>query len=268
MNGDLERGRAGRGDPAQAPAPLPASAADHERLCIQPRILAAGSLEVLPERFPPYLRQAGMRVALAQDQTALLAALDHHPSLVLLDLDTFGEDGLDVMRRLRARYDGALILVTAHRRHLADRILGLEMGADDYLVSPIDLRELTARIRTILRRRSLALRSAGASGTRLRFGVWDLDSATRLLRQDGQAPVRLTRGEFAMLTAFLQAPQKVLSRTDLLHATRTQADLFDRSIDTRVRRLRRKLEGGRLDHAVIATVHGVGYAFRAEIEPV
>ncbi|WP_454719045.1 winged helix-turn-helix domain-containing protein [Caulobacter segnis] len=185
----------------------------------------------------------------------------------MLDLDTIGEHGLDVMRRLQGRYDGALILVTALRRHLADRILWLEMGADDDLVSPIDLRELTARILTILRRRSLARGPAGASCKRLRFGVWDLDGAARLLRQDGQAPVRLTRGELAMLTAFLQAPQTVLSRTDLLRATHGHADLFDRSIDTRVRRLRRKLQRGLPGHEVIATIHGVGYAFRAQVEP-
>lgn len=268
MSGDRNRPRQGRRD-ASGPSVSPQTfAAGHELLCIQPRVLAAGGLEVLPERFAAYLRQAGMRVALAQDQIALLAALDNRPSLVVLNLDTFAEDGLDIMRRLRARYDGPLILVTAHRRHLADLILGLELGADDYLASPIDLRELTARIRTILRRRGLARGATGASCTRLRFGAWDLDGATRPLHQDGQAPVQLTRGEFAMLTAFLQAPQKVLTRGDLLHATRGHADLFDRSIDTRVRRLRRKLQRGLPGPEVIATIHGVGYAFRAQVEPI
>lgn len=268
MSGARDRTRKGRRDVARASVSPKAFAADCGLLCVQPRVLAAGGLEALPERFATHLRRAGMRVALAPNQTALLAALDNRPSLVVLDIDTFGEDGLDVMRRLRARYDGALILVTAHRQHLADRILGLEMGADDYLTSPIDPRELAARIRTILRRRSLARGAVGASCTRLRFGAWDLDGATRLLHQDGQAPVRLTRGEFAMLTAFLQAPQKVLSRGDLLHATRGHADLLDRSIDTRVRRLRRKLQRGLAGHEVIATIHGVGYAFRAEVEPI
>jgi DNA-binding response OmpR family regulator len=210
-----------------------------------------------------------MRVALALDQAALSEALDDHPSLVVLNIDGLGEDGLDVMRRLREGYEGALILVTAQRRHLADCILALEMGADDYLVSPIDLRELTARIRTILRRRSLARRSMEPQAcSRLRFGVWDLDGATRLLRRHGQAPVRLTRGEFALLAAFLQAPQQVLSRDDLLRATRAGHDLLDRSIDTQVRRLRRKLQSGCQDHDVIATIYGVGYAFKAEIEPI
>jgi two-component system, OmpR family, response regulator len=230
--------------------------------------LAAGTLEALPEPFVLHLREAGMRVAIARDQTAMFAALDPRPSLVVLDLDKLGEDGLDVMRRLRAGYDGALILVTAQRRDLADCVLGLEMGADDYLVSPIDLRELTARIRTILRRRSLARRLIeGAAFTRLRFGAWDLDGATRLLRQDGEAPVRLTRREFDLLSAFLRAPRKVLSREDLLRATGAPGDLFDRAIDTQIRRLRGKLRSGRQGRAVIETVRGVGYALQAEVEP-
>jgi len=242
-------------------------ATDHGRLCVRPRILAVGALEVLPQRFAQHLRRTGLQVAVAQDQVAMFTALNTRPSLVVLDLDKLNEDGLDVMRRLRTKYDGALILVTAQRRDLADRILGLELGADDYLVSPIDLRELTARIRTILRRRSLAQRFMEGGGfTRLRFGAWDLDGATRLLRQDGQAPVRLTPGEFALLTAFLRAPQKVLSRADLLHATSARADLFDRSIDSQIRRLRNKLQRNGRGGVVIETVRGVGYAFRAEVE--
>ncbi|WP_404979787.1 winged helix-turn-helix domain-containing protein [Caulobacter segnis] len=98
-------------------------------------------------------------------------------------------------------------------------------------------------------------------------GTWDLDGATRLLRQDGQAPVRLTRREFDLLSAFLRAPRKVLSREDLLRATGAPADLFDRAIDTQIRRLRGKLRSGRQGRAVIETVRGVGYAFQAEEEP-
>lgn len=141
------------------------------------------------------------------------------------------------------------------------------MGADDYLISPIDLRELMARIRTILRRRSLARHLIEGAFTRLRFGAWDLDDATRLLRQDGQAPVRLTRREFDLLSAFLRAPRKVLSREDLLRVTGAPGDLFDRAIDTQIRRLRGKLRSGRQGRAVIETVRGVGYAFQAEVEP-
>lgn len=239
-----------------------------EPLLVKPCILLAGRREALPARLTSYLAKRAMQVAHAPDQAALFAALSDRPSLILMNSESLGGDVMDILRRLRARYGGGLILVSDRHRQLTDCVLALEMGADDYLVGPLDLRELTARIRNILRRRGLAqCGQEQQTAADLRFGVWELDGATQLLKRQGRSPVRLTRTEFTLLGAFLQSPQQVLTRQDLLRATRGHPDLFDRTVDSQVRRLRLKLQGGRHGRDVIATVRGVGYVFNAQIAP-
>jgi two-component system OmpR family response regulator len=163
-----------------------------------------------------------------------------------------------------------VIIITGHRRDDIDRIVGLELGADDYLTKPFNLRELLARVRAVLRR-SDSGRAAPApepEGGRFRFSGWQLDPRTRRLTDPAGAPVALTKGEYALLLAFLDAPQRPLSREHLLQATRMHEDVFDRSIDVQILRLRRKLERDPSAPRVIQTERGVGYVFAVPVERV
>jgi DNA-binding response OmpR family regulator len=146
--------------------------------------------------------------------------------------------------------------------------MGLELGADDYLARPVGLRELLARIRAVLRRRTWAAGDARerASHGRCRFGGWELDRRTRRLTDPDGNPVGLSKGQYAMLNAFLDAPQRPLSREHLLQATRVHEDVFDRSIDVQVLRLRRKLRSDADASEIIRTERGVGYVFARPVE--
>jgi DNA-binding response OmpR family regulator len=146
--------------------------------------------------------------------------------------------------------------------------VGLELGADDYITKPFGLRELLARIRAVLRRQELG-RAASHRETdhgRFGFGGWQLDRRTRRLTDPNGAPVALTKGEYTLLTAFLDAPQRPLSREHLLQATRIHEDVFDRSIDVQILRLRRKLEADSSAPRIIRTERGVGYVFVLPVE--
>jgi DNA-binding response OmpR family regulator len=189
-------------------------------------------------------------------------------NLVILDLRLGREDGLDLLREIRSSSDVPVIIITGHSRDDIDRIVGLELGADDYLTKPFNLRELLARVRAILRRFD-AGRAAPArdpKGGRFRFCGWQLDSRTRRLTDPAGGPVPLTKGEYALLMAFIDAPQRPLSREHLLQATRVHEDVFDRSIDVQILRLRRKLEQDPSAPRVIQTERGVGYVFAVPIE--
>jgi two-component system OmpR family response regulator len=181
------------------------------------------------------------------------------PDLVLLDLKLDKEDGLDLLRDLRSRSDVPIIIMTGHRRDEIDRVVGLELGADDYLSKPFGLRELLARIRAVLRRHEFGRNDAddqtsGGYG----FAGWKLDlKAHRLTGKEGE-PVQLTKGEYALLVAFLSAPGRALTREHLLQATRVHEDVFDRSIDVQVLRLRRKLELDPTSPRIIQTERGIG----------
>lgn len=205
--------------------------------------------------------------ASGRDEVAgLLAARE--PDLVILDLRLGQEDGLDLLREIRSRSDVPVIIITGHRRDEIDRVVGLELGADDYITKPFGLRELLARIRAVLRRREagqIAARRAPERG-RYRFGAWQFDRRTRRLTNSSGAPVALTKGEYALLIAFLDAPQRPLSREHLLQATRVHEDVFDRSIDVQVLRLRRKLETDTSSPQFILTERGVGYVFAVPVE--
>jgi two-component system, OmpR family, response regulator len=188
--------------------------------------------------------------------------------LVILDLRLGEEDGLDLLREIRASSDVPVIIITGHRRDEIDRVVGLELGADDYLTKPFNLRELLARVRAVLRRfdagRSAPAREPGRG--RWRFSGWQLDRRTRRLTDPDGAPVALTKGEYALLIAFLDAPQRPLSREHLLQATRVHEDVFDRSIDVQILRLRRKLERDPSAPRMIQTERGVGYVFAVPVE--
>ena len=212
-----------------------------------------------------YLGEHDIRAISAsrRDEVAGLLAREE-PNLVILDLRLGQEDGLDLLREIRSHSDVPVIITTGHRRDEIDRVVGLELGADDYITKPFGLRELLARIRAVLRRRAAVQRDQERG--RCRFGGWQLDRRIRRLTDSSGIPVALTKGEYALLLAFLDAPQRPLSREHLLQATRIHEDVFDRSIDVQVLRLRRKLETDPNAPRVILTERGVGYVFALPVE--
>jgi two-component system OmpR family response regulator len=191
------------------------------------------------------------------------------PGLIILDLRLGQDDGLDLLREIRSRSDVPVIITTGHRPDEIDRIVGLELGADDYIVKPFSLRELLARVRAVLRRQETgrAARTRDPESGGYRFDGWQLERRGRRLIAPDATPVLLSKGEYALLLAFLEAPQRPLSREYLLQATRVHEDIFDRSIDVQVLRLRRKLEIDPSAPRVIRTERGVGYVFALSVEP-
>ena len=186
--------------------------------------------------------------------------------LLLLDVRLTDADGLDLVRELRMKSALPIIVMSGHRRDEVDRILGLELGADDYITKPFAMRELLARIRAVLRRVDAAPPTHGKSRARYRFG-WELALRTRRLTAPTGEDVTLTKGEFSLLAAFVASPQQVLSREQLLTASRVhEQEVFDRSIDVQILRLRRKLEEDPSRPQLIRTERGVGYLFTATVE--
>jgi DNA-binding response OmpR family regulator len=176
-------------------------------------------------------------------------------------------DGLDRLRSIRSKSD-IPVIITGHSPDEIDRIISLELGADDYIVRPSP-RELLARTRAILRRREMAraARTRDSEGGGYRFNGWRLERRGRSLVDPHEAPVWLSKGEYALLLAFLEAPERPLTREHLLQATRVHEDIFDRSIDVQILRLRRKLEVDPSAPRVIQTERGVGYVFALPVEP-
>jgi two-component system, OmpR family, response regulator len=217
-----------------------------------------------------YFGRNNMRaVSASQRQEVMRQFAVGEPSVVILDLRLGQEDGLDLLREIRTHSDVPVIITTGHRRDEIDRVVGLELGADDYVTKPFGLRELLARIRAVLRRREtgrIAAQREAEQGC-YRFGGWELDRRARRLTNPSGAPVALTKGEYALLIAFLDAPQRPLSREHLLQATRVHEDVFDRSIDVQILRLRRKLETDAGMPRIIQTERGVGYVFTLSVEP-
>jgi two-component system, OmpR family, response regulator len=233
------------------------------------RILLVDDDPAMRQLVADYLEDHNMRIYCAcrrQEMTRLLASSD--PDLVILDLQLGQEDGLDLLREIRSSSDIPVIITTGHRRDEIDRVVGLELGADDYLTKPFGLRELLARIRAVLRRRQAAQTGLPRDGERgrYRFGGWQLDRRARRLTDPKGTPVALTKGEYALLIAFIEAPERPLTREYLLQATRVHEDIFDRSIDVQVLRLRRKLEADPTSPRVIRTERGVGYVFALRVE--
>jgi two-component system, OmpR family, response regulator len=217
-----------------------------------------------------YLEQQNVPAASVSSRQDLSRHLEKaHPSLILLDLRLGQEDGLDVLKEIRSHSNVPIIIMTGHSREEVDRVVGLELGADDYLAKPLSLRELLARVRAILRRHEMgrAARARDPERGGYRFNGWSLERCTRRLVDPDGAPVLLTKSEYALLLAFLNAPQRPLTREMLLQATRVHEDIFDRSIDAQVFRLRRKIETDPNAPRLIETERGVGYTFTAKVEP-
>ena len=189
------------------------------------------------------------------------------PSLIIMD-QTGRSDGLDRLRSIRSKSDVPVIM-TGRSPDEIDRVVGLELGADDYIVKPFSPRELLARVRAILRRRLMAgpARTSNSERGGYKFGGWRLERRSRRLETPDETQVPLSKSEYALLVAFLEAPQRPLTREHLLQATRVHADIFDRSIDVQVLRLRRKLEIGPSAPRVIQTERSVGYVFALPVEP-
>ena len=211
-----------------------------------------------------YLQSQGFRVTPLHNSRALMALMSADPpELVLLDLGLPGDDGFSIARQLREHWHCGLVIVTG-RGDSVDKIVGLEVGADDYVTKPFDLRELLARIKAVLRRVTPG-DSAGAGAvstprSRMIFAGWSLDTAARRLTSPGGNDVALTSGEFDLLCAFAQHAGRVLSRDFLLEHTRgREAGPFDRTIDVQVGRLRKKLEVDADQPQIIKSVRGAGY---------
>ena len=215
-----------------------------------------------------YLTGEGYRVSIAHDGAGMRRVLSQaQTDLVILDLMLPGEDGLTLARLLRSESGIGIIILTG-RGETVDRIIGLEMGADDYLPKPFHLRELLARVKSVLRRvQSRSEESSQSSRLRAHFAGWNLDMSSRELTSPGGQEVRLTTGEFDLLAAFVNNANQVLSRDRLLDLARNrEAGPFDRTIDVQVGRLRRKLEDDPQNPSLIKTVRGSGYIFTPTVE--
>ena len=235
-----------------------------------PHILVVDDHRDIRDAVTRYLDRNGFRATPARDVREMDAALHAGRfDLVVLDVMMPGEDGLSAARRLVSA-GGPPVLMLSALSEDTDRIVGLEVGADDYLVKPFNPRELLARIKAILRRAERLEPLAGTlGGRRLAFADWTLDTDTRALTHaDGRA-VALTSAEFKLLTAFLERPRFVLSRDQLLDITSGRtAEVFDRTIDNQVSRLRRKIEADPSQPKIIATVRAGGYSLAADVRAV
>lgn len=221
------------------------------------RILMIEDDERLAGMVGDYLRQAGFRFTHAGDAATGLSSLQSEPpDLVVLDLMLPDADGLDVCSRIRARYDVPILMLTA-RGDPTDRVVGLELGADDYVSKPFDPRELLARIRAVLRRRGAAATVAQT----LRFGRLEIDRDARVLRVDGRE-AGLTHHQFELLLAMAERAGRVLSREQLMDLVRgAPLEPFDRSIDVHIARIRAAIEDDPKRPRRILTVRGAGYVF-------
>jgi DNA-binding response OmpR family regulator len=208
-----------------------------------------------------YLGTQGFQVSTVEDGPTMDTWLaTDTPDLVILDLMLPGEDGLSIARRLRSELKVPIIIVSARGEDI-DRIVGLEVGADDYLPKPFNPRELLARIRAVLRRSVPPPEVDGSPDNRIEFGPFVFQPEERLLYRNGKE-VELSRAEFDLLAIFIERPNKALSRDQIMdHLKRYDRDPFDRSIDVRVTRLRHKIEADSANPRFIRTVWGVGYQF-------
>jgi two-component system, OmpR family, response regulator len=225
---------------------------------------------LLRERLAEYLSQEGFRVTTAESARAMRDLVAHEPvDLAIVDLAMPGEDGLSLTRFLREHSDMGVIILTG-RGEAAERVIGLEMGADDYIAKPFHLRELLARVKSVLRRRQArdeerAARSTSHSG--IRFANWRLDLARRELFSPAGERVHLTTAEFQLLATFVANGSRVLGRDRLLELVAERGwSPYDRSIDQHISRLRRKLEPDPRQPSLIKTIRGKGYLFTAPVE--
>jgi two-component system OmpR family response regulator len=234
------------------------------------RILIVDDDPGIRELTAAFLVGHGYAVDVAADGTEMRARLEQESyALIVLDVMMPGEDGLSILRSLDRSSSPAVIIMSVISEEV-DRIVGLEMGADDYVAKPANPRELLARIRSVLRRNQAAASAAPSAGRPyLRFAGWRLDPVGRQLFDPDQVVINLSDGEFRLLLAFAEHPRRVLTRDQLLDLSRgLNAEHFDRAIDVQVSRLRRKLTrddapGG---DELIRTVRNEGYMFTSDVE--
>ncbi|HEA3084256.1 TPA: two-component system response regulator TorR [Aeromonas dhakensis] len=231
-------------------------------------ILVVEDDAVTREKLTGYFEREGYRVTAVENGQEMRAVLaEQEVALVMLDINLPGEDGLLLTRELRARSTVGIILVTG-RSDAVDRIVGLEMGADDYVTKPFELRELLVRVKNLLWRISLAAAQPSepaVADDAVRFGPWRFDIPRRQLSRDG-VPVRLTKAEYEVLVAFIANAGRVLSRERILALTSHRGDgPSDRTIDVLIRRLRGKMELDPRDPQLFVTVHGEGYLFAGDL---
>ena len=230
-------------------------------------ILVVDDQQEICELIQQYLSGEGYQVSAANDGQAMRRIMEQASvDLVILDLMLPGEDGLTLARVLREKSSVGIIILTG-RGDTVDRIIGLEMGADDYLAKPFDLRELLARVKSVLRRASSRSKEKSSGRAKAQFAGWQLDLTTRELTSPTGTDVRLTTGEFDLLVAFVNNPNQILSRDKLLDLARNrEAGPFDRTIDVQVGRLRLKLDEDPENPTMIKTVRGTGYIFTPVVE--
>jgi len=232
-----------------------------------PHIAVVDDEPAAREMVGDYLKMHGFGVSLFDGGASLRSSLAvSRPDLIVLDLHMPEEDGLSIVKDLRSRHSVPIIMLTATASPI-DRVVGLELGADDYIPKPCELRELVARIRSVLRRGRQPDHNPEASGSApnkaVRIGTKWLDLETCRLRDESGAEHALTKSEFALLRAFIDNSKRVLSRDRLLDlADARDPDAFDRSIDVRINRIRRKVEPDPAHPRFIKTVRGLGYVFR------
>jgi two-component system OmpR family response regulator len=216
-----------------------------------------------------YLAENGLRVSLASSGEEMSKVLnDEAIDLIVLDLRLAGEDGMAIARSVRDQSSIPIVMLTGVRDE-ADRVMGLEIGADDYLTKPFSPRELLARIRTVLRRTKIGTPAATRQREirAYRFAEFELNLRTRRLRRGNSGNIVLTNGEFNLLAALLAAPERILTRDQLLEASRVyDNEVYDRAIDIQVLRLRRKIEPDPSQPQFIVTERGAGYIFSAPVE--
>ncbi len=235
-----------------------------------PHILVVDDHSEIRDLLKRFLEQHGMRVSCARDGREMKKLLEEREfDLLVLDLMLPGEDGLTLCRELRVKSNLPIIMLTAMGEE-TDRIIGLEMGADDYLAKPFNPRELLARIKAVMRRTQADQQPVAETLSRdLRFDRWLLDINRRELIDEDGVGLSLSTAEFDLLKVFLERPQRVLSRDQLLDLARgREAVAFDRAIDTLVSRLRRKLERDPKNPELIKTIWGGGYLFAADVTQV
>jgi DNA-binding response OmpR family regulator len=213
-----------------------------------------------------YFEQEGYRVSVAADGPAMRAKLNDSVDVILLDVVMPGEDGLTLAREIRASSDVGIIMLTG-RDDVLDRIVGLEVGADDYIAKPFHLREVLARVKSVRRRRGRPTTPSVTAGQVIRFEGWRLDIARRQLVSPTGEDVALTTGEFDLLAALAKHPGRVFGRDALMDLTHGRSSAaFDRTIDAQVARLRKKIEADPKNPMLVKSVRNVGYVFTGKVD--